>query len=165
MNSETTLAEVGWMTPPVSPSLQWEWFLQCREWKVLWYLSLLTHSLLKCILCSVYLGKESTFFMCFTHVLLGFNKLSGWEYIAALHRKFGFISRHLFKTTARRETVGMFSLSQNLWVLQANNKRAGLRFYAKIQWCNAIMRELAAYWLLVPFFHRSSSKFQFLWLD
>lgn len=49
------------------------------------------------------------------------------------------------KATVCGKTAGAFSPSRNLWVLKASNKHVGLRFYAKIQWCNAIMRELAAY--------------------
>lgn len=49
MNGETTatLAEVGWKAPPVSPSLQWEWFMQSREWKVPWWVF---------VLCSCFTG-------------------------------------------------------------------------------------------------------------
>lgn len=108
------------MAPSVSPYLQWG-FLQSREGKVLWWC------------------------LCFAQVYWGLTSCgAGNTYLFSIGNLGSYLDSCL-KATACRKTAGMFSLSQNPWVLQANNKHADLRFYAKIQWCNAIMRELAAY--------------------
>lgn len=62
----------------VSPSLQWDWALQSQEGKVLLLVSFLWPQL-----CQY------------------FNKLSVWEVIAALHKKFGLVS--CFKSWSKQE--------------------------------------------------------------
>lgn len=74
--------------------------------------------------------------------LLGFSQAVG----LGKDREIGvkFLDNRL-KAAVHGETAGLFSPSRSLCALKANNKHISLRFYAKIQWRNAIMRELAAH--------------------
>lgn len=116
-----TLVEVGGMAPPVSPPLQWERL--CHPGR--------RRSRSGCLRFAP--GFTGLFTSCWS----GKDGCSLWE----IWVKF---LDNCLKAAVHGETAGVFSPSQNLCVLKANNKHIILRFYGKIQWRNAIMRELAA---------------------